>query len=158
VSIETYIRWTDTTAIYPQEREQEYLRLGLLSEVGEVAGVLKRRVRDGETAPEKLLAETGDLLWYLARLHRNTEAWSEAAKLDVQSNGDHRGSEAQSVEDIDTLVQIAALTGGPVQTVARFLRLLRRHNLTLNEVITSNTAKLEGRKQRNTIQGAGDER
>jgi NTP pyrophosphatase (non-canonical NTP hydrolase) len=158
VSIETYIRWTDTTAIYPQEREQEYLRLGLLSEVGEVAGVLKRRVRDGEISPEKLLAEIGDLLWYLARLHRNAETWSEAAELDAKSNGDYRGSEAQSVEDIDTLVQIAALTDGPVQTVARFLRLLRRHDLALDEVITSNIAKLEGRKQRNTIQGAGDER
>jgi NTP pyrophosphatase (non-canonical NTP hydrolase) len=158
VSIGEYIRWTDTTAIYPKEREQEYLRLGLLSEVGEVAGVLKRRVRDGEVAPEKLLAEIGDLLWYLARLHRNPEIWSEAAKLDTNSNGNIRKVDDESLGDIDTLVQIAALADGPLHTVSRFLRLLQRHNLTLDEVIVSNTAKLEGRKQRNTIHGAGDER
>lgn len=149
--IDEYIRWTDTTAVYPKEREQEYLRLGLLSEVGEVAGVLKRRVRDGEVAPEKLLAEIGDLLWYLARLHRDTETWSQAAKQDA-SQANHFPS------DIDTLAAIALLSGGPVPTVTHFLRFLRKHNFTLEQVITSNTAKLEGRKQRNTIHGAGDER
>lgn len=149
--IDEYIRWTDTTAVYPKEREQEYLRLGLLSEVGEVAGVLKRRVRDGEVAPEKLLAEVGDLLWYMARLHRDTETWSQAEKQDA-SQANHFPS------DIDMLAAIALLSEGPVSTVTHFLRFLRKHNFTLEQVITSNTAKLEGRKQRNTIHGAGDER
>ncbi len=155
MSIEEYIRWTESTAVYPKEREQEYLRLGLLSEVGEVAGVLKRRVRDGEVAPEKLLAEMGDLLWYLARLHRDTATWSEAAMLD---KSDNRINGRHSLADLEILVEIAALANGPVPTIANFLRLLSRHNLTLEEVMASNTAKLESRKQRNVIHGAGDER
>lgn len=155
VSIEAYIQWTDSTAVYPKEREQEYLRLGLLSEVGEVAGVLKRRVRDGEIAPEKLLAEMGDLLWYLARLHRDKQTWSEAASQ-LGANG--TTAETHPLADTQMLVQIAALEGGPVSTVVRFLHLLQRHNLSLEQIIENNSAKLEGRKQRNTIHGAGDHR
>lgn len=148
VPIDEYIRWTDSTAVYPKDREEEYLRLGLLSEVGEVAGVLKRRVRDGVVAPEKLLAEVGDLLWYLARLHRDTSVWSAAAK----------NVEEGSSGDIETLLEIAVLSGGPVRTVSNFLSFLHAHSFTLEQVIASNTDKLEGRKQRNTIHGAGDER
>lgn len=156
--IDEYVRWTDTTAVYPKEREQEYLRLGLLSEAGEVAGVLKRRVRDSVVAPEKLLAEVGDLLWYLARLHRDTEIWSEAAKLDACERENSQIAEEHPLMETELLVRIAALSDGPVPTVTRFLNFLRKHNLTLEEVITANTAKLDGRKQRNTIHGAGDER
>jgi hypothetical protein len=155
VSIEAYIQWTDTTAVYPKDREQEYLRLGLLSEVGEVAGVLKRRVRDGEVAPDKLLAEMGDLLWYLARLHRDKQTWSEAA-IGLEASG--FGSDMSSLADTETLVQIASLDGGPVATITRFLHLLHRHDLSLEQLIENNSAKLEGRKQRNTIHGAGDHR
>jgi hypothetical protein len=97
----------------------------------------------------------GDLLWYLARLHREAQTWSEAASQ-LGSNGSL--PEENPLADTQTLVQIAALEGGPVSTVARFLHLLKRHNLSLEEIIENNSAKLEGRKQRNTIHGAGDHR
>lgn len=158
MTIDQYIQWTDSTAVYPKEREQEYLRLGLLSEVGEVAGVLKRRVRDGETSQSKLLAEMGDLLWYLARLYRDAGTWKEAQRVEANDITNLHGSDQHAQSDTTTLVEMAALSDGSIGTVTRYLRLLRRHNFTLDEIIQSNTEKLEGRKQRNTIHGAGDER
>lgn len=68
---EKYQEFTRTTAIYPKDKNVEYLVLGLVSESGEVAGVLKKYIRDGfskEELKEKLIAELGDCFWYLARL------------------------------------------------------------------------------------------
>ena len=41
-----YLQFTRTTAIYPKDRELEYLGLGLASEAGEVCGKLKKVIRD----------------------------------------------------------------------------------------------------------------
>lgn len=63
-----YQNWTRTTAIYPKDRALEYLGLGLTSEAGEVAGKLKKRIRDGGVDVMSLIDEIGDVYWYLARL------------------------------------------------------------------------------------------
>lgn len=71
LSVQTYQRFTKTTAIYPQHQATNYLGLGLTSEAGEVAGVLKKWVRGDystQEAREKLIKELGDVLWYVARL------------------------------------------------------------------------------------------
>ena len=59
------------TAIYPTETALTYTVLGLASEAGEVAGKLKKLIRDGdgELTPHavgELAAEAGDCLWYIA--------------------------------------------------------------------------------------------
>lgn len=64
------------TAIYPREYNVIYPALGLASEAGEVAGKIKKILRDGKSiraglTPEKRLeigAELGDCLWYIAVL------------------------------------------------------------------------------------------
>jgi len=63
-----YQNWTRTTAIYPKDRALDYLGLGLTSEAGEVAGKLKKRIRDGGVDVMSLIDEIGDVYWYLARL------------------------------------------------------------------------------------------
>lgn len=70
---QTYLEFTRTTAIYPKETAGEYLALGLTSEAGEVAGVVKKIIRDdgGVVTPEaqqKLVSETADCLWYVTRI------------------------------------------------------------------------------------------
>lgn len=61
------------TAIYPGAgtgslNEWSYLALGLSSEAGEVAGKIKKLIRDGALDKTALTAELGDVYWYLAQL------------------------------------------------------------------------------------------
>ena len=62
-----YQVWTRSTAIYPKDRAIEYLALGLTSEAGEVAGKIKKLIRDGTNNESAIIDELGDVLWYLAR-------------------------------------------------------------------------------------------
>jgi NTP pyrophosphatase (non-canonical NTP hydrolase) len=64
------------TAIFPEHKALEYLALGLTSEAGEVAGKVKKLIRDGEDKEGfelKKIAishEIGDVLWYCAMMAR----------------------------------------------------------------------------------------
>ena len=70
----TYQDWTKTTAVYPEEKAEEYLMLGLASEVGELLGKFKKEIRgDGFTEHTDMvtgskLDELGDVCLYIARL------------------------------------------------------------------------------------------
>lgn len=61
------------TAVYPQKDAINYLVLGLVSEAGEVAGKLKKLLRDREGVigvyeKQMMAAEIGDVLWYATML------------------------------------------------------------------------------------------
>ena len=71
---DAYQDFTDETAIYPPEKGLEYTALGLASEAGEFAGKVKKMIRDKTYDTEAIIAELGDVLWYVARA---------AAELDV---------------------------------------------------------------------------
>lgn len=101
------------TAIYPGEGRQGltgiiYTTLGLTNEAGEVAGKLKKIMRDGDgiitdAHREALASEAADTLWYLDRLAAELGttlealATANAAKLAdrmergvIQGSGDNR--------------------------------------------------------------------
>lgn len=68
-SFDDYQKFARTTAIYPPDAGIIYPALGLASEAGEVAGKVKKYIRDGGEFPvEALKAELGDVLWYVAVL------------------------------------------------------------------------------------------
>lgn len=61
------------TAIYPDaglgsSTELYYLALGVSSEAGEVAGKIKKLLRDGKLDSVAVMHEVGDVIWYCARL------------------------------------------------------------------------------------------
>ncbi len=64
----------NNTAIFPKEKALEYLALGLTSEAGEVAGKVKKLIRDGEDVEGfelkkiAIASEIGDVLWYCAMM------------------------------------------------------------------------------------------
>ncbi len=76
MDLDTYQEKAKETAIYPPEQGTSYCALGLCNEAGEVAGKLKKSMRDGHTWSEaerkehrtKVADELGDTLWYLAML------------------------------------------------------------------------------------------
>ena len=65
---------TKQTAKYPESMALVYLSLGVASEAGEVAGKMKKWIRDGDSKMtrqewiEAMSSEIGDVLWYCARL------------------------------------------------------------------------------------------
>jgi NTP pyrophosphatase (non-canonical NTP hydrolase) len=98
-----YQEFSRTTAIYPKDRALDYLGLGLASEAGEVAGKLKKRIRDNGLDVMATVDEIGDVFWYLARLcdelgfsaedvlFRNMKKLSDRKERNVLSgNGDKR--------------------------------------------------------------------
>lgn len=72
--IERYQTLADETAIYPGKDELTgllYATLGLTNEAGEVAGKVKKALRDDAGVislerREALVGELGDVLWYVA--------------------------------------------------------------------------------------------
>ena len=65
---EEYQTRTRDTAMYPKEQALVYLGLGLTSEAGEVAGKIKKLIRDKGINTMDTIDEIGDVFWYLARL------------------------------------------------------------------------------------------
>lgn len=73
MDFDSYQQLASTTAKYPPESGLVYTTLGLASEAGEVAGKVKKAIRDegGTISPERkeqLISELGDVLWYCAML------------------------------------------------------------------------------------------
>jgi NTP pyrophosphatase (non-canonical NTP hydrolase) len=73
MGFDDYQKAARRTAIYDQRDRVIYPALGLASEAGEVAGKVKKVLRDQEgdfeRAPlEAIKGELGDLLWYVAVL------------------------------------------------------------------------------------------
>ena len=74
MTAELYEAQAGETAIFPKEKALEYLALGLTSEAGEVAGKVKKLIRDGEDVEGfemkkiAIASEIGDVLWYCAMM------------------------------------------------------------------------------------------
>lgn len=83
---DAYQDWTDTTAIYPEDNAQEYLMYGLISEVGELAGKMKKELRDGSVfSRDDFIKELGDVLWYVGQLASSSGIFlSDVARVNVE--------------------------------------------------------------------------
>jgi NTP pyrophosphatase (non-canonical NTP hydrolase) len=74
MTAEFYEMKASQTAIFPKDKALEYLALGLTSEAGEVAGKVKKLIRDGadmegyELKKIAIASEIGDVLWYCAMM------------------------------------------------------------------------------------------
>lgn len=68
MNLSAYQKLTRESAIYPKQEAVPYLALGLTSEAGEVAGKVKKGIRDGGFDVMATIDEIGDVFWYLARL------------------------------------------------------------------------------------------
>ena len=73
MQLDVYQQAARLTAIYDERHKVIYPALGLASEAGEVAGKVKKALRDhgGSFDPQQIAAlkdELGDVLWYVAVL------------------------------------------------------------------------------------------
>ena len=107
VTMDGYQNAARSYAIYPEQRGIEYTVLGLTSEAGEVAGKVKKQIRDGskwtgeqmEDHRQAVIDELGDVLWYAAELaHQLNITLGEVAARNIwklagrEKRGTLRGS------------------------------------------------------------------
>ncbi|MGQ9897878.1 MAG: nucleoside triphosphate pyrophosphohydrolase family protein [Acidobacteriota bacterium] len=109
MTMDEYQRAAERTATYPgRGNNLVYPVLGLASEAGEVAGKLKKVIRDQDSClsqeqRQRLLDEVGDVLWYVAAVCTELEASledvaranlaklaSRAGRGVIRGDGDHR--------------------------------------------------------------------
>ena len=103
MTVDFYEERASLTAIYPKEKALEYLALGLTSEAGEVAGKVKKLIRDGKGDKKAIASEIGDVLWYCAMLAKETKVplndimkdnlkklYSRKERGTLQGSGDNR--------------------------------------------------------------------
>lgn len=150
MEISDYITWTQTSAVYPEKHSADYLTLGLLDEIGELAGLLKRELREGTPRDTgAILLEAGDANWYLARLW-NAQQWEDS--LAVWSEG------LEPEWTLRDLVVCMAIHINQPVCLLYFLELIKKLGFTLDQVLEANVKKIEGRKVRGTVMGKGDHR
>jgi hypothetical protein len=150
VEISDYITWTQTSAVYPEKHSADYLAFGLLDELGELCGLLKREIREGTPRDnDALRAELGDLAWYLARI------WP-AEEWEARRNSWHRcpGSALPLVEILDDIARSSNLS----RCLIYYFDLVSEIGFSLAQVLDANVAKIEARKARGTVMGKGDSR
>lgn len=175
-----YAAFTDTTALYPVDKEIEYLTLGIVDEGAEM---IEKIITDQK--PDEIKAEIGDVLWYLVRLYKAVQPegsslfdlalyTATAIKGELQEDG---------LPHLVELTSNVSIAGGRIAgRVKKWLRepekelnkkvivesivsllgalgLIALHNgYTLAEVLEGNIEKLSGRKVRGTLKGDGDHR
>lgn len=92
MNFDQYQEQAALTAIYPTSADVMYPLLGLVSEVGEFSGKIKKSIRDGTEIDNTMLgAELGDILWYVAALATDC-GWSldEIARNNIQKLKDRQ--------------------------------------------------------------------
>lgn len=140
----------------PSARNVKYLSLGLWGEVGELASLVAKSIRD-ETELDKtaVAKELGDVVWFVASSAMFMDAGDDFTTLlndaEVSDNDRMLIEEAEAVLDatirtdfLDLFDSIATLAHGV--------------GYTLDEVLEMNLAKLQSRRDRGKITGSGDDR
>lgn len=185
MNFDEYQNLTHTTAKYRDEDATFYLSLGLVSECGEIAGKLKKIIRDknsvlSEEARKDIAAEVGDVFWYVSEICNLLEyRLSNVAKSDKMKNYEVNSGAlfALNITCIELCENATALSYRLQKNYVGHANLSKKtmyswilkvlNNLysicaplgiSLSEVAEGNIAKLQGRKDRGVIGGSGDNR
>jgi hypothetical protein len=130
---------TWTAPLRGTEEGRTYLVLGLVSELGEVADVLKKAIRNGTPKDEvrrRLVDEIGDVLWYSAMIQ-------------------HEGGLPAIDHELSPWLEYVA-RGISVADLLGFARVF--YDITVEECRIANIAKLRDRAARGVIAGEGGSR
>lgn len=139
----------------PESDNEEYLRLGLISEIGEVAGKLAKGIRDGNFDAKAFVKELGDVIWFVANL-------AQKKGITIRPCGPFMSMAESSFVVLmtchagDSIVIEHANGLGYILQYVEHLAL--RYGYTLETVMEINLAKLRDRQYRGVICGNGDER
>ena len=144
---------------------EEYLTLGLIEEVGEAAGKLAKRTRDGVWDEKAFIKELGDILWFVANLADYYDrAYDTSCSVflkdcfDVEADG--ASFDVSMMKNIASYVALTVRDDGNYlnDVVAEVGDLAGKYGYTLEQVAEINLAKLRDRQARGVISGNGDDR
>ncbi len=143
---------------------EEYLTLGLIAEVGEAAGKLAKRVRDGVWDEKAFIKELGDILWFVANLAEYYDR-ENGPYYYLQLGGCFEMTGTSKLTEKEIMKEIAFDSaglvkgfGGMVNVIHKLSCLAKGQGYTLEQVAEINIAKLRDRQARGVIKGDGDER
>lgn len=143
----------------PESDKAEYLRLGLIAEVGEVAGKLAKKIRDGVFDDKAFIKELGDVLWFVANI-------AEKYNFEFYEKKSFYGESVieNYIYDLSAYagrmyIFSAILSNQAIRGIVESLTALAdKFGYTLEQVAEINLAKLRDRQFRGVINGNGDER
>lgn len=177
-----YAIWTRTLAQYPQSHSITYPAIGVMNEVGEFMGKVKKQIRgDRLMTANELLDELCDVLWYVARTMDDAELpladdiqyESSAEAKELMVNPDFIVVQGlimmQFAGDLAALMETTGMQFVALHDNAKLFQiclgiltslLLASEALgsSLDDLIKRNVAKLEDRKARGVVKGDGDNR
>ena len=144
---------------------EEYLKLGLMAEVGEAAGKLAKRRRDGVFDEKAFIKELGDILWFVANLADYYDRERDANFSKRLLKCFERIEVSEALIEACTMCQLAYWVAWLLDgTIAPFMDIMvevaclaKTYGYTLEQVAEINLEKLRDRAARGKIQGNGDE-
>mgnify|MGYP004642784933 CR=1 FL=1 len=145
---------------------EEYLTLGLIEEVGEAAGKLAKRRRDGVWDEKAFIKELGDILWFVANLADYCDKYNDTNLSVGLKECFNQAPFAVLFGNTYQMIKIADYAVGAVKVGSDcFINLIgvvcdlaNCYGYTLEQVAEINLAKLRDRAARGQIHGDGDER
>jgi hypothetical protein len=159
-----YVELSAITAIFGDKSDKvrrDYILLGMISELGEVAGKYKKLIRDGVFDEYAFLDEVGDVYWYLAAYCREHKMKDWPA-LSPDSSSYWKEDLPRSIGyAIETAASLMRDSNPSFATreVARILGVLCQSiDCPIELVLARNIDKLLDRKERGVIGGNGDKR
>lgn len=141
------------TAIYPQDKGEEYLSCGLVSEIGELCGARKKFLRgdfDEREYIKRMMSELGDVMWYVAET-----ATSQGIAFDFDITEENK-CERKISALINALYKATCNEIEPEKIINQFIRF---SGLTIAEFYTAieqNIAKLQSRQKNGALRGDGE--
>jgi len=143
----------------PQCLNTDYLSLGLIDEIGEIAGKLKRVERENKQVDRiDILKELGDILWYIAMLTIiNRYEYILGYKIDTIPKLSPKSCLLKISKNANKYIDkgLGSRLFPLLEYMAAFARF---YGSTLEEVADMNIEKLTARKEKGMLTGTGDNR
>ena len=155
-------------------KNEDYLRFGLISEVGELCAIFKRAIRGDfklEDKREDILLELGDICWYLDRLNAmqpnpdglgfNQFIFYADVNSDFEADCKEWDKSLCTIKNV--MHDVVAMLDNPslfdfVCIFSHIGSIADKFGFTIWDVLTANVEKLAKRKERGLIMGSGDHR
>lgn len=159
MNIETYLNEISITS--NSIKSEDYLKLGISEEYGEIIGKVKRYCRGDyqkDLFRDNIKKELGDLTYYVAVLEQRTNNIKELREPKNKHLKDNLHNLTALNANIFNAKNPRHLTLALHSMMNTITDLAWNFGLTMDEVMNSNVEKIKNRFIRNKIKGSGDER